>query len=460
MQFADASGVRIAWIQYGSGPDVLAIPPIISNVELAWEHERYRRFLEYQGRHARITAFDKRGIGLSDKTTTAPTLEERTFDIAAVMDAAGLDRATVLGQSEGGLIAQLFVAQHPERVERLVLVNSNPGASAFVAAHVDEDPAALKRKNARFAGLVDTWGSDPQYFVDWFAPSLSDDSGFVRWMGRYQRQSATTAELVRQISSIVRLDAAEHLADIAVPTIVIHVAGDLVSPLAGSRYLATQIPDSEYIEVAGSDHLAEVAPNWQEIADTWLEFATGERPTRHAERRLATVLFTDIVRSTASAVEAGDEAWRHVLDRHDRVAWELIDEHHGAIVKSTGDGILARFDSPSDGVEFGRRFRDAMRDVATRDPLRRAHRGDRGQGDRRHRRHRGEPRQPGDGRRAGRPRVRVVHGVGAAARWLDAVRGPRRARAEGLRRAVAAVRARVLTVRRRSSGATASSSTR
>lgn len=115
VSFADADGVSIAWQQFGSGPDVLAVPPMIGNIEIVWEHEFYRRFFEYIARHVRITAFDKRGIGLSDKFYDAPTLEQRTKDVLAVMDAAGLDRPVLMGASEGGLMAQLFAAQHPAR---------------------------------------------------------------------------------------------------------------------------------------------------------------------------------------------------------------------------------------------------------------------------------------------------------------------------------------------------------
>jgi pimeloyl-ACP methyl ester carboxylesterase len=119
--FVDVGDVRLAWSQVGSGPDVLAIPPLVSNAELGWEHELYRRFLEYVAEHVRVTEFDKRGIGLSDKFCELPMLQQRTDDITAVMDAAGLDHAVVLGHSEGALMAQLFAAQRPERVERLVL---------------------------------------------------------------------------------------------------------------------------------------------------------------------------------------------------------------------------------------------------------------------------------------------------------------------------------------------------
>jgi pimeloyl-ACP methyl ester carboxylesterase len=199
--FADAGGVRIAWQQFGSGPDVLAVPGILSNIELCWEHEFYRRFFEYIARHVRVTVFDKRGIGLSDKFHEAPTLEQRTTDILAVMDAAGLDRPALVGASEGGLMAQLFAAQHPERVDRLVLLNTSPGRFGMMAVHRDPDGSLrrLKQLAEKFERIVATWGSDPQYTVDQFCPSNSDNAAFVRWFGRLERQSATQADFRRQV---------------------------------------------------------------------------------------------------------------------------------------------------------------------------------------------------------------------------------------------------------------------
>ena len=142
VRYAISDGHRIAWQQWGSGPDVLVVPPMVSNIELVWEQELYRRALEYQGDHVRVTVFDKRGIGLSDRFGIAPTLEDRCKDMLAVMDAAGLEHATIEGFSEGGLMAQLFAVLHPSRVERLVLGNSNPGAAALEAVLCDPDGSA------------------------------------------------------------------------------------------------------------------------------------------------------------------------------------------------------------------------------------------------------------------------------------------------------------------------------
>lgn len=280
VRFADANGVRIAWHEYGTGPDVLAIPPLVSNIELVWEHKYYRRFLERFADHLHMVAFDKRGIGLSDRFDGTPTLDERVQDISAVLDAAGLRSATVLGTSEGGLMAQLFTARHPERVDRLILINSSPGASGFVELHTDPDGSIdrLLEKFAKFQQLEQTWGEDPQFMVDWFSPDRSDDPTFVRWIGRMQRQSATAADLARQSASMAALDAVDHLGDIAVPTLVAHLRDDPVVPVASAAYLAERIPGATLLELPGRDHFVFTHPEWQRSVDACIEFITGAVP--------------------------------------------------------------------------------------------------------------------------------------------------------------------------------------
>ena len=196
--------------------------------------------------------------------------------------------------------------------------------------------------------------------VDWFIPTQSANEAFVRWMGRFQRQSATRADIRRQLESLFELDATSHLADIKAPTLVMNAAGDPVIPAAAGRYLAERIPGARFVEVPGDDHFVEATPHWQEICNLWLKFITGIEATRRAERRVATVLFTDIVGSVSRTTQAGDGRWRDVLERHDRIAWETADRHHGTIVKSTGDGLLARFDAPSQALAFSSEFRSAL----------------------------------------------------------------------------------------------------
>jgi class 3 adenylate cyclase/esterase/lipase len=352
IQFTKSGDVNIAYQRYGTGPDVVIIPPLVSNVEIMWENELWRRVLEFQGQHIRTLHFDKRGIGMSDRFEQHPTLAQRIGDINAVMDAEGIERASLMGLSEGGLMAQLFAAMHPERVDRLVLMNSAPGASALSQLDQYSDTPIPQPKEwlAKFMQLVETWGRDPAFFVEWFTPSQRENLSFLRWNARYQRQTASPADLRRQIESVITLDAVAHLSSIKAPTRVIHVAGDRVIPVAAGRFLAAKIPGADYVEIEGEDHFCWIMPHWRKVVDRWLEFVIGTTPSARGERKFATVLFTDIVGSTERAREVGDEAWQLILESHDRIAWKTIEGHRGSVVKSTGDGLLVTFGSPSDAV--------------------------------------------------------------------------------------------------------------
>ena len=116
--------------------------------------------------------------------------------------------------------------------------------------------------------------------------------------------------------------------------------GDRCTPVAFGRYLAAHIPGARYVEFPGDDHLFWVIPTWRNVMDNWLEFVLGHAPSVSSERQFATVLFTDIVGSTARTAEVGDAAWREMLDSHDRIAWDAVDRHSGKLVKNTGDGLL------------------------------------------------------------------------------------------------------------------------
>jgi pimeloyl-ACP methyl ester carboxylesterase/DNA-binding CsgD family transcriptional regulator len=279
--FVKSDGLNIAYQVFGSGPPVLAIPPVLSNVELAWENALLRRWLEYWGRHVTYITFDKRGIGISDRFEELPTLDQRINDITAVMDAAGFDRVSLLGVSEGGLMAQRFAALFPERVDKVVLVNSAIGLNGVWSPSQDE----LEKLLERFIYLIESWGRDPEYMVDWFTPSQSGNQAHIEWMGRYQRQSATPADHARQAQSIAMLEGLQDLTAIRVPTLVSHVRGDRVAPIEGSRRLAAAIPGAEFVELEGEDHFHALMPSAIRDSQRMLSFLTGERPSDWHERR-------------------------------------------------------------------------------------------------------------------------------------------------------------------------------
>ena len=191
-----------------------------------------------------------------------PPSSNEPRDILAVMDAAGLDRPSVVGASEGGLMAQLFAAQHPERVDRLVLLNTHPGRSGMIAVHRDPDGSLdrLERLGDVFDRVVDTWGSDPQYSVDRFCPSNSDNAAFVRWYGRLERsRPRTPTSGARSTASSTsmpprRWPRSRHR------RCVLHATGDPLMPVAGGRYIAERIPGARFVEIPGIDHFVEPTP--------------------------------------------------------------------------------------------------------------------------------------------------------------------------------------------------------
>jgi class 3 adenylate cyclase len=354
-RYARSGDLQLAYQQWGDGPRLLIVPPLVTNIEVVWEHELYRRVLEHMGKHMTCVHFDKRGIGLSDRPDEHPTLEQRIDDISAVMDGAGWGRASLLGISEGSPMSQLFAVEYPARVERIVLMN---GVAPF--QYWDRVPEYLRPGDPRVPNLdeamrvlTDGWPDNAEYFAGWFMPSQASNDSFVRWLARFQRLSASPKVFARQVESVAQLDAGDAPERITQPTLVVHVTGDRVIPVVMGRILADLIPGACYRELPGEDHFLWIMPSWRAAADAVIEFVTGTPATRTTSRRFATVLFTDIVDSTRRSAALGDTNWREVLDSHDRIARGLIDEHGGRVVKSTGDGLLAVFDMPSQGVTCG-----------------------------------------------------------------------------------------------------------
>ncbi len=145
-----------------------------------------------------------------------------------------------------------------------------------------------------------------------------------------------------------KIDIRKVLPSIHVPTLVLHRTGDLVVPIDGGRYVAEQIPGAKFVELTGDDH-APFVGDADSVVDEIQEFFTGARTSVEHDRILATVMFTDIVRSTELATELGDHAWKDLIaSHHDRVRRQL-DAHRGREIDTAGDGFLASFDGPARG---------------------------------------------------------------------------------------------------------------
>ena len=363
VQFATTrDNVRIAYTAWGSGPTLVIVPPILSNVELTWESEIYRRVFERLGQHLRVIAFDKRGIGMSDRFDEAPTTEQRIADFEAVMDAEKVEKAHISGISEGGVMAQVFAADFPQRTDRLAIANTfAPKRHRQRILELWEGERDRAESGRRWARVVELWGiPSPEGLAGWAIPSRANDEDFLEWSARLERQSATRAGFAKQLDSTSALDAGSRPERIEASTLIIHTVDDQLANIGHARVLKELIPDSGLVEFPGGDHFFWASPDWRDMLDTQLRFLIDGPLVTAAERRFATVLFTDLVGSTATSVHIGDERWRETIEAHDRAATQVVQSHRGLIVKTTGDGVVATFDSPSLGVEAARALRNEL----------------------------------------------------------------------------------------------------
>lgn len=348
-RYAPSAGVHLAYQVFGAGPvDLIVFGATASNVELIWDNPSARRFLERLGTIARVIMFDKRGTGLSDQASIErpPTLEERLSDLGAVLDAAEADDEIVLfGQSEGTALGVMFAAAQPERARALITY----GGFARTA-RTDDYPEGLPE--AALDSLLDTlpsrWGTAE--FAHFVLPSVTDAE--AEWWATYLRSGSSPGSSAAQIRMNYPTDVSDLLPLVQCPTLVMHAEDEQFIRASAGKYLADRIPHARWVPIPGGDHLPYAGASdavFEEIED----FLTGHRRAIEPDRMLATVLFSDIVDSTATAATHGDRAWRLLLDRHDDMVRDELGAFGGDEVKHTGDGFLATFPGPGQAVRCG-----------------------------------------------------------------------------------------------------------
>jgi pimeloyl-ACP methyl ester carboxylesterase/DNA-binding SARP family transcriptional activator len=274
VRYARVDGVSLAYQTWGVGPaTIVAIPPLAQNIELTWERPEFRTMLERLGSFARVLHFDKRGTGASDRTARMPTMDERVEDLRAVMGHAGIERAYLLGVSEGGPMALALAATYPDMVDGVVLMSS--GARILGDATPGELTAAREWNSV----FVDRWGTEDSLTLELFAPSLAADAGYRAWEPRYERQSASPAAIRELLEMLEMIDVRSLLGSIAAPVLAIHRRGDRVVSVERSREVVAGAPCARLVEVDGDDHMAQAGD-----VHAWLDhveaFTTGSVRTR------------------------------------------------------------------------------------------------------------------------------------------------------------------------------------
>jgi class 3 adenylate cyclase len=354
-------GSYVGYETRGSGPlDLLEVSngTLFSFVSAA-EQPVWLDYVERLASFSRLIRFDPRGVGLSDAFVgDASTAERHADEILAVLDATGSESAALLGVTYTGAGAILAAAAHPERVHALILIN------AFARlARSDDYPVGVpvhvveRLQDATTPGSDDPPGAD----IELMAPSLAGRDGFARWWVDAGRRGASPTSARSLIGTSLGLDVRSLLAELRVPTLVLHSRDNRFVRVGHGRYLADHIPGAKYVELPIADHVP--WSNSELYAGEIEEFLTGARRADLSHRVLATVLFTDIVDSTVRAIEMGDHQWRSLLDQHDRLAQREIARFGGRHVKSTGDGVLATFDVPGRAIHAARAIREATNQI-------------------------------------------------------------------------------------------------
>jgi pimeloyl-ACP methyl ester carboxylesterase len=364
-KYARAGDAHIAYQVFGQGEtDLVWMPHWATHLELLWEDPLSAAFFQGLASFSRVMMFDKRGVGLSDPVALAAplTVESWTEDLSAVLDAVGSQRAVVAASDMAGFIGVLFAATHPDRTTALVLVN----ATARVRRAPDY-PIGLPDHLAEWlvAAYDDGWGAAaPTLGI--MDPSVADNEGYLAWVSRYQRATASPGTIGPMVRMVLDTDVRGVLPASRVPTLVLHRADDAYVRADHGRYLADHIPGARYVELPGADHTPELG-DADAIVAQMQSFLTGDWPITAPDRVLTTVVFTDIVGSTARAAELGDRRWKELLDAYDNFVLRQLDRFRGRQVRALGmelspqstardAPLLARLPSGRESVPSDLRF--------------------------------------------------------------------------------------------------------
>ena len=356
--YAWNDGTALAYQVVGtSGPDLLLVPGSVSHLEVLWEEPRVHRFLTRSASFCRLIIMDPRGLGLSDRLTEIPTLEERVDDLLSVLDAAESEHVTLFGNADTGPPCIAAAVSHPDRVGGLILCGT------YAKASWSEDyPWGWTAEGfADFQKSVrDDWGTTER--MERIAPSMAGDQAFLQWAATLMRLGASPRAILLLGEMTMSVDVRPLLSQIAVPTLVMHRIGDRINEVDHGRYLADRIPGARWVELPGDDFLV-WAGDTDVIVDEVEEFLTGRRGGGEPTRVVATVMFTDVVGSTERARALGDRAWADLLERHNARVRAELRRFGGREIDTAGDGFLASFDSPTSAIKCARTMLGSVREI-------------------------------------------------------------------------------------------------
>jgi len=362
-RYALSGDVNIAYQVVGDGPfDVIFVPGFVTHVELQWRLPGMGDFIRGLGSFSRLIRFDKRGTGMSDPVSGAPSLETRMDDVRAVMDAVGSRRAAFYGLSEGAAMSILFAATYPERTAALVVRSCSPRtmwAPDFPWGRREE---AYRREVNQ---ALQVFGERAEAREAVRALGMDNDDEVEAFID-YIRHGTSPGMLAALYRMNKEIDIRHVLSAVGVPALVLHGSEDQIVPVEVGAYTARRIRSARFVEMPGMGHLALGASARVQaeverfLTDVW---QAGGWEDTEPDRMLATVLFTDIVESTAKAVELGDRHWRELLERHNTLVRRQLLRFRGREIDTAGDGFFATFDGPARAIRCASAITDGAREL-------------------------------------------------------------------------------------------------
>jgi class 3 adenylate cyclase/alpha-beta hydrolase superfamily lysophospholipase len=355
-RYARSGDVSIAYQILGDGPiDIVFANGFVGHLEVQAENPRDQAFFEQLASLGRVIRFDRRGTGLSDRVREVPTLETRMDDVRAAMDAAQSARAVLVATFEAASIAMVYSATYPERVAGLVVY-----APVAKGVRSPEYPWAWsEEEHARWIEQIRTRWGDRDFAAEdlrQYAPTVADDPEMQEWWARVMRFGASPGAAVVIQRMAMTIDIRDVLTSIRVPTLILHRK----SSRGEAVYIAERIPNARRVEIGGPDTLFWLAEG---LTDEIITFARSVWGEPEPETVLATILFTDIVGSTARATKLGDRAWADLVRRHDLAVRVQLDQFRGRELDTAGDGFFAAFDGPIRAIRCARAIEVSMRDL-------------------------------------------------------------------------------------------------
>lgn len=334
------NGEEIAYASVGEGPLLVLSAWWTSHLELDWQNPEFRDFVLDLAETHRVVRYDRPGVGMSGRDERPFDLHTEAAYLRAVVEAAAEDEpADVLAISCGGPPAVVVATDAPQLVRRIVFFGSYAEGPRIA------DPETL---DALESLVRASWGLGSQTLSNLFVPDA--DAASVRRVAAAQRHTASAEVAARLLCLTSEMDVADRVDRVHQPALVLHRERDQTIPSQLGADLATALPDGDLQLLEGRAHLPWVEGG--EITAAIRRFLTDGPATGAATRKLATVAFTDIVDSTSSMSELGDDRWRARLDALSGLLTEEAAARGGELVKDTGDGALVTFELPSDAFDW------------------------------------------------------------------------------------------------------------